>query len=82
MQSNGSKDNLKFSPKANLERMKAARKLRVAQMKPIKFIHVGGTNGKGSVCSFLTNVLSKSYKVGTFTSPYIVSFNERIKNSI
>ena len=70
---------LKFSPKANLERMKAARESLGRPDEAYKIIHVGGTNGKGSVCSFLTNVLSKSYKVGTFTSPYIVSFNERIK---
>ena len=38
----------------------------------LKFIHVAGTNGKGSFCSMLDSVLRKSgYKVGLFTSPYI-----------
>ena len=45
----------------------------------LKFIHVAGTNGKGSVCSFIQNVLSLKYKVGLYTSPYIEEFNERIQ---
>jgi dihydrofolate synthase/folylpolyglutamate synthase len=45
-----------------------------------KSIHVGGTNGKGSTSNFITNILmSAGYKVGLFTSPYVVDFNERIK---
>lgn len=45
-----------------------------------KTIHVGGTNGKGSTSNYLTNILmSAGYKVGLFTSPYVVDFNERIK---
>ena len=45
----------------------------------LKFIHVGGTNGKGSFCSMLSSVLIASGKrVGTYTSPYIFRFNERI----
>ncbi|MBQ7010710.1 MAG: bifunctional folylpolyglutamate synthase/dihydrofolate synthase [Clostridia bacterium] len=45
----------------------------------LKFIHVGGTNGKGSFCSMLSSVLMASgLKVGTYTSPYIYRFNERI----
>lgn len=45
----------------------------------LKFIHVGGTNGKGSFCSMLSSVLIKSgMKVGIYTSPYIRRFNERI----
>jgi dihydrofolate synthase/folylpolyglutamate synthase len=48
--------------------------------KKLKFIHVVGTNGKGSVSAMLSLVLEKQgYKVGTFVSPYIVSFNERIQ---
>ena len=44
-----------------------------------KWIHVAGTNGKGSTVSFMRTVLQDSgYEVGTFTSPYIESFNERI----
>lgn len=45
----------------------------------LKFIHVAGTNGKGSTCAMLTSVLTEAgYKVGTFTSPYIFSFRERM----
>ena len=45
----------------------------------LKFIHVAGTNGKGSFCSMLHSILKENgYRVGLFTSPYIVSFNERI----
>ena len=47
--------------------------------KELKFVHVAGTNGKGSFCSMLDSVLrSAGYKTGLFTSPYIRFFNERI----
>ena len=46
----------------------------------LKFVHVVGTNGKGSFCSMLDSVLRHaSYKVGLFTSPYIKEFTERIR---
>jgi dihydrofolate synthase/folylpolyglutamate synthase len=46
----------------------------------LKFIHVAGTNGKGSTCSFLTSLLvEKGEKVGLFTSPHIYDFRERIR---
>ena len=42
-------------------------------------IHVAGTNGKGSIASALSSILHLSgYKVGLYTSPHLVSFNERI----
>ncbi|MBR2714608.1 MAG: bifunctional folylpolyglutamate synthase/dihydrofolate synthase [Ruminococcus sp.] len=45
-----------------------------------KFIHVAGTNGKGSVCQMVSRVLSESnYKTGLFISPYITDFLERIQ---
>lgn len=48
--------------------------------KDLQFVHVVGTNGKGSFCSMLSSVLEKaSYKVGLFTSPYIKDFTERIR---
>ena len=48
--------------------------------KKLKFIHVAGTNGKGSVCSCLSSVLIKAgYKTGLYTSPYINVFNERMQ---
>ncbi len=46
----------------------------------LKFIHVAGTNGKGSTCSMLSSVLqSAGYRVGLYTSPYIKAFNERMQ---
>ncbi len=42
-------------------------------------ILVGGTNGKGSTCAYLTTILVKAgYKVGSFTSPHVFDYNERI----
>lgn len=47
--------------------------------KEIRFVHVAGTNGKGSTCSMLNSILiAAGYKVGLYTSPYIVRFNERM----
>lgn len=46
----------------------------------LKFIHVAGTNGKGSVCSMLASILKENgYKTGLFTSPHITDFRERIR---
>jgi dihydrofolate synthase/folylpolyglutamate synthase len=46
----------------------------------MKIIHVAGTNGKGSVCAFVSSMLSaQGMKVGTFTSPHLIKMNERIK---
>lgn len=46
----------------------------------LKFIHVAGTNGKGSTCAYLTEALiAFGYDVGTFTSPYIEKFTSRIQ---
>ena len=42
-------------------------------------IIVGGTNGKGSTCAFLSQIYAQAgYKVGTLTSPHLLKFNERI----
>jgi dihydrofolate synthase/folylpolyglutamate synthase len=47
--------------------------------KHVKAVHVGGTNGKGSVASMLACMLSEAgYRVGKYTSPHLVSFTERI----
>ncbi len=45
-----------------------------------RFVHVAGTNGKGSVCAMLESVLrAAGYRTGLFTSPYLHRFNERIR---
>ena len=46
-----------------------------------RFIHVAGTNGKGSVCAFAHQLLTTAgYTAGIFTSPHLVRFNERIRD--
>ena len=48
--------------------------------KDLKFIHIAGTNGKGSTAHTLTSILMEAgYKVGLFTSPHLKDFRERIK---
>jgi dihydrofolate synthase / folylpolyglutamate synthase len=50
--------------------------------KELKFIHVAGTNGKGSVCAMIDSVCrSAGIKTGLFTSPHLIRFNERIQIS-
>ncbi len=46
----------------------------------LRFIHVAGTNGKGSVCAMLESMLrAAGYRTGLYTSPHLVDFNERIR---
>lgn len=46
----------------------------------LKYIHIAGTNGKGSTSSYLAHCLQEAgYKVGLFTSPYLERFNERMQ---
>ncbi len=48
--------------------------------KKLKFIHVAGTNGKGSTCACLASILENAgYKTGLYTSPFINKFNERMQ---
>lgn len=45
----------------------------------VPIIHVGGTNGKGSVCAYLSSILTEAgYKVGRYTSPHLIDWTERI----
>ncbi len=46
--------------------------------KELSFVHIAGTNGKGTVCAALNEILSRSgYRVGVYTSPHLVSVRER-----
>lgn len=46
----------------------------------LRFVHVAGTNGKGSTCAYLASILQAAgLRVGLFTSPYILRFEERIR---
>ena len=48
--------------------------------KQLKFIHVAGSNGKGSTCAMLDEILRRSgYRTGLYTSPYVLSFCERMR---
>ena len=68
-----------FFCKPGLERIKKLCECLGNPQNSLKFIHVAGTNGKGSFCAMLSSILKDAgYKVGTYTSPYILEFNERI----
>ena len=66
--------------KPGLERISELCKRLGNPEKELKFVHVAGTNGKGSFCTMLDSILRKAgYKTGLFTSPYIKEFGERIR---
>ncbi|TYR82261.1 bifunctional folylpolyglutamate synthase/dihydrofolate synthase [Priestia megaterium] len=70
---------LRFGIKPGLERMKWMLEQLDHPEQNIKAIHVAGTNGKGSTVAYMRYMLQEAgYQVGTFTSPYIETFNERI----
>jgi dihydrofolate synthase/folylpolyglutamate synthase len=70
---------LKFGVKPGLKRMEWLLDELQHPERNIPTIHVAGTNGKGSTVSYMLHMLTEAgYKVGTFTSPYIETFNERI----
>lgn len=70
----------KFGSKLGLERMNVLLKLLGNPERQMRVIHVAGTNGKGSVCRYLTAALAENgYKVGLYTSPYLERFTERIE---
>lgn len=61
-----------------IERMRELLDLLDAPDKHLKFVHIAGTNGKGSVSAYLTSVLKEAgYKVGTYNSPSVFCYNER-----
>ncbi len=71
---------LVFGSKPGLERISELLSKLGNPQDDLKFIHVAGTNGKGSTCNMLSSVYKKAgYKVGLYTSPYIVDFRERIQ---
>jgi len=70
---------LPFGIKPGLERMEWLMERLGYPQRRIKAIHIAGTNGKGSTVTYLRSILQEAgYSVGTFTSPYILQFNERI----
>jgi len=66
--------------KPGLERTQELLKALGNPEKKLKFVHVAGTNGKGSTSACIASVLKEAgYKTGLFISPYIVCFNERMQ---
>lgn len=66
--------------KPDLDNILALCKLLHNPEKDLRFIHIAGTNGKGSTSSMLASILTESgEKVGLFTSPHIIDFRERIR---
>ena len=70
---------LKFGVKLGLQNIKQLLFLMGNPHKKLKYVHVAGTNGKGSTTSMIATILREAgFKVGMFTSPYIEEFTERI----
>ena len=68
------------SRKVGLHRIKALLEALGRPDKDLKFIHVAGTNGKGSVCAMLDAILrAAGLRTGLFTSPHLEKYNERMK---
>ena len=71
---------LTFGARPGLDRMRIFLEKLGNPQDRLRYIHVAGTNGKGSVCAVLSAVLAKAgYKTGLFISPYITDFRERIQ---
>lgn len=70
----------KFHVSLGLERMKQILELLGNPQDELNYIHVAGTNGKGSVCAILSSILAfAGKKVGLYTSPHLFKYTERIK---
>src|SRR5258706_831764 len=69
-----------FGQKLGLETMQYLPRLMGDPQDSLRFIHIAGTNGKGSVAAMLHAVLSRAgYRTGLYTSPHLVSFCERFQ---
>ena len=69
-----------FGAKLGLENTFKLAALAGNPQEQLRFIHVAGTNGKGSVCAMLESIYrAAGLRVGLFTSPHLVSFAERIQ---
>ncbi len=69
----------RFGVNLGLERIKNLLEILGNPQDKIPIIHVTGTNGKGSVCAYLSSILSTAgYKVGRYISPHLIDWTERI----
>ena len=63
-----------------LHRMRALLRALGDPQAQLRFVHVAGTNGKGSTCACIASVLQAAgHRVGLYTSPYLITFHERIR---
>ena len=70
----------KFGSVLGLERMTSLMELLGNPQDDLKYVHVAGTNGKGSICMYIYETLQAAgYKTGLYTSPFLEVFNERIQ---
>ena len=70
----------RFSGKYGLHRIRALCAALGDPQKKLKFIHLAGTNGKGSTAAMLASIFQQAgYRTGLFTSPFLVTFHERIR---
>ena len=68
----------KFGIKPGLDRIKKMMTYLGNPQDKLQFVHVAGTNGKGSTCTMLSAILTGAgYRTGLFTSPYVINFRER-----
>lgn len=73
-------DRLLFGIKPGLERIRALCDALGNPEKRTRFVHVAGTNGKGTTCTLVANVLrAAGYRTGLYTSPYVLDFRERFR---
>ena len=71
---------LQFGIKPGLERITCLMNLLGNPQDSFRSVHIAGTNGKGSVATFISSILAAdNKKVGVFTSPYLERFSERIR---
>ena len=69
-----------FGAKLGLENTRRLAEMAGSPQDRLRFIHVAGTNGKGSTCALLESIYrAAGLRVGLFTSPHLVSFGERIQ---
>lgn len=70
----------RFGKKAGLTKITRLLELLGDPQKRLKFVHIAGTNGKGSTAAMTASVLQQAgYKTGLFVSPFVVDFTERIQ---
>lgn len=71
---------MKFGSQPGMERIAALCEAFGNPQDKLKYVHVAGTNGKGSTCNMIAKILEASgYKVGLFISPFVTDFRERIQ---